>query len=75
MSKITAEFSDNKIVIEKEMLRKSDDNIQIIDIHDLVPNREYKSNIQVTNRRQANKIILLHQITNDAALEIAVKNA
>lgn len=75
MSKITAEFSDNKIVIEKEMLRKSDDNIQIIDIHDLVPNREYKSNIQVTNRRQANKIILLHEITNDAALEIAVKNA
>ena len=75
MSKITAEFSDNKIIIKKEMLRKSDDNIQIIDLHDLILNKEYKSNIKVTNKRQANKIILMHEITNETALEVAIKNA
>lgn len=75
MSKITAEFSDNKIIIKKEMLRKSDDNINIFDIHDLVLNKEYKSKIKVSNKRQANKIILMHEITNETAKEIAIKNA
>lgn len=75
MSKITAEFSDNEIIIKKDMLRKSDDNINIIDIHDLIFNKVYKSKIKVSNRRQANKIILMHEITNDEALEIAIKNA
>ena len=75
MSKITAEFSDNKLIIKKEMLRKRDDNIDIIDIHDLILNKEYKSQIKVTNKRQSNKIILMHEITNEAAMEIAVKIA
>lgn len=75
MSKITAEFSDNEIIIKKDMLRKSDDNINIIDIHDLILNKAYKSKIKVSNNRQANKIILMHEITNDAALEIDIKNA
>lgn len=75
MSKITAEFSDNKIIIKKEMLRKSDDNIHIIDLHDLILNKEYKSKIKVSNKRQLNKIILMHEITNETALEIDIKNA
>ena len=75
MSKITAEFSDEKIIIKKEMLRKSDDNIHIIDIHDLNLNKEYKSKIKVTNKRQANKFILMQEISNEMALEIAIKKA
>ena len=75
MSKITAEFSDEKIIIKKEMLRKSDDNIHIIDIHDLNLNNEYKSKIKVTNKRQANKFILMQEISNEMALEIAIKKA
>ena len=75
MSKITAEFSDNKLIINKEMLRKSDDNTNIIDITDLILNREYKSNIKVSNKRQDNKIILMHEITAEAELEIAIKKA
>lgn len=75
MSKIVAEFSDNKIIIKKEMLRKSNDNIQIIDIHDLILNKEYKSQIKVSSKRQANKIILMHEITSETALEIAIKKA
>ena len=75
MSKITAEFLDNEIIIKKDMLRKSDDNLQIIDIHDLILNKEYKSPIKVTNKRQSNKIILMQEITNETALEIAIKKA
>ena len=75
MSRIAAEFSDNKLIIKKEMLRKRDDNTDIIDIHDLVLNKEYKSKIKASSRRQNNKMILMHEITGEDELEIAVKNA
>ena len=75
MSRIAAEFSDNKLIIKKEMLRKRDDNTDIIDIHDLVLNKEYKSKIKASSKRQNNKMILMHEITGEDELEIAVKNA
>ena len=75
MSKIVAEFLGNEIIIKKERHRKSDNDIQIINLEDLVLNKEYKSKVTVSNNSQENKIILMQEITNDLALEIAIKKA
>lgn len=75
MSKIIAESTGNELIIKKERHRKSDKDIQEIDLTDLAPNREYKSRVRISSRKHINKIILMQEIPNDLSLEIAIKRA
>lgn len=76
MSKIFAEFLEEELIIKKiERHRKSDADIQHINLIDLILNKEYKSKINISNLKQNNQIVFLQEIPNDLALEIAVKRA
>lgn len=74
MSKISAEFFGNELTIKKiERHRKSDDDIQIIYLEDLILNKEYKSRVRHNSSSQNNKIIFMQEIPTDLALKIAIK--
>ena len=76
MSKIFAELSENELTIRKiERHRKGDADIQKIKLEDLVLNKEYESKVKASNHTQNNRIILMQEITDDLALDIAVKRA
>ena len=75
MSKIIAEFLENELIIKKERKRDGDNDIQIIDLADLVLNKEYKSKVKISNNKQINKILLMQEITSDLVKEIAIKRA
>ena len=75
MSKIIADFLGNELIIKKERHRKTDKDVQIINLPDLALNKEYKSKVKVSNNYQENQIILMQEISNDFALETAIKRA
>lgn len=76
MSKISAEFIDDELIIKKiGRHRESDNDIQRINLVDLVIHREYEAKVNVSNRSQNNKIILMHEVSNEYAMEVAVKRA
>ncbi len=76
MSKISAELIDDELIIRKiDRHREGDNDIQRINLADLVINREYEAKVKASNRSQNNKIILMHEVSNEYALDVAVRNA
>ncbi len=75
MSRIIAEFLNNELIIKKERPIKGYCDLQIIKIEDLVFNKEYQSQIKISNSYQKNQIIFLEEITPEKALEIDIKIA
>lgn len=76
MSRIFAELSGNELIIQNiERHRKGDKDIQIINLEDLDLNRQYRSEVKISNSKQLNKIILMQEISNEFALSISIKKA
>ena len=68
MSKINVELNDNILTINKDSIRKK--NEEKIDISKLVYGEVYASNLRATNQKQYNKILFMQQIEREDGNEL-----
>ena len=62
MSNIIAHIDNEELVIEKIRARQTENDIEKISIEKLIYNKEYKSNILVTNNKDENKVLLCKEL-------------
>lgn len=73
MSNIIAYLDSNNLIIEKVRTRKTENDIERIPIEELIYNKRYKSKINITNKQDENRVILIKQIENTTRNNIDIE--
>lgn len=70
MSKIEVKLEDKILTIEKNTARKSEKNIQEINLDEIKYGKKYKSSVKITNEEDKNKILFLQEVDFDVEDEV-----
>jgi len=74
MSKIEVTYKDNILKIEKQAARKNNSNIELIQTNILEFDKEYDSNIRITNMKENNKVFFLQEIDEEKNVIVVYSN-
>lgn len=74
MSKIEVTYKDNILKIEKQAARKNNNNIELIQTNILEYDKEYESNIRITNTEEMNKVFFLQEIDDNKNVIVVYSN-